>query len=169
MNNTIHPVNRVMSESATFGGTPERPRVTVAAVVERDGKFLLVRERSIDNTLVINQPAGHLEGDESLVNAVIRETWEETGWKFVPQAVVGVYQWRNPQECKSFVRFAVSGSVTHRDENPKLDDGIEEVLWLSLDDLTMEPHALRSPLVIRAMRDYLGGDRFPLTLLKQLV
>lgn len=158
-----------MNERETGGEVAERPWVTVAAVVERDGKFLLVRERSSNGHLVINQPAGHLEANESLVNAVIRETREETGWKFIPKALVGVYQWRNPGEPKSFVRFAVCGSVTHRDDDPILDEAIDQVLWLSIDEVASQPHALRSPLVIPAMRDYLSGQRFPLTLLKQIV
>jgi 8-oxo-dGTP pyrophosphatase MutT (NUDIX family) len=147
----------------------ERPRVTVAAVVERDGRFLLVRERAQNGDLVINQPAGHLEAGESLVEAVIRETREETGWKFVPKALVGVYLWQHPTEIKGFVRFALSGAVTHRDENPRLDEGIEEVLWLSAEELKAQAHSLRSPLVMRGICDYLNGERFPLTVLKSVV
>lgn len=153
----------------TAAAAMERPRVTVAAVVERDGRFLMVRERSSSGDLVINQPAGHLEVGETLIEAVIRETREETGWKFIPQAFVGVYQWRNPAERKSFVRFAVCGSVTHRKEDPVLDEGIEDVLWLTVDEVSAQSHALRSPLVVRGIRDYLDGERFPLTLMKQLV
>jgi len=158
-----------MHEYETAAAAMERPRVTVAAVVERDGRFLMVRERSSSGDLVINQPAGHLEVGETLIEAVIRETREETGWKFIPQAFVGVYQWRNPTERKSFVRFAVCGSVTHRNEDPVLDEGIEDVLWLTVDEVSAQSNALRSPLVVRGIRDYLDGERFPLTLMKQLV
>lgn len=158
-----------MHEINPAGSVEERPRVTVAAVVERAGRFLLVRERAQDGKLVINQPAGHLEAGESLVEAVIRETREETGWRFIPQAIVGIYQWQHPAEPKAFVRFAVCGSVTHRDEDPVLDDGIEEVIWLSIDELTAQSRMLRSPLVIRGVDDYLAGERFPLTVLKHLI
>lgn len=158
-----------MHECETAREAPDRPRVTVAAVVEREGRFLLVRERSARGDLVINQPAGHLETGESLVEAVIRETREETGWKFIPQAVVGVYQWQHPDEAKCFVRFAVCGAVTHRYRNPVLDDGIEEVVWLSVDEVAAESRMLRSPLVMRGIRDYLAGERFPLALLKQII
>lgn len=158
-----------MCECETPGAVTERPRVTVAAVAERDGKFLMVRERSLSGDLVINQPAGHLELGETLIEAVIRETREETGWRFIPQAFVGVYQWRNAAEMKSFVRFAVCGSVTYRDAEPMLDEGIEEVVWLTPDDISAHAARLRSPLVLRGIRDYLDGERFPLSLLKQLV
>ncbi len=158
-----------MHEGETSGAVIERPRVTVAAVVERDGRFLLVRERSASGDKVINQPAGHLEVGETLTEAVIRETREETGWRFIPQALVGIYQWRNPAEMKSFVRFAVCGSVTHRKAEPVLDEGIEDVVWLTLDEVSAEAASLRSPLVLRGIRDYLVGERFPLSLLKQFV
>lgn len=156
-----------MHESEPTSCEALRPRLTVAAIVEREGRFLLVRERAADGELVINQPAGHVEAGESLVEAAIRETREETGWKFVPQALVGVYQWRHPREPKSFVRFAVCGAVTHRDDDPVLDQGIEEVVWLSFEEVLRQAESLRSPMVLRGIRDYLGGERFPLALLKQ--
>lgn len=144
----------------------ERPRVTVAAIAERDGRFLLVRERVAGGTPVFNQPAGHLEPGESLVEGAIRETLEETGWGFVPRALVGVYQWEHPSGSTSFVRFALCGDVTVCDELRTLDDGIEEALWLTVDELMQRREELRSPLVIHCIRDYLGGERHPLSLLK---
>jgi len=157
-----------MHEHETQSMAQVRPRVTVAAIVEREGRFLLVRERSSNGELVINQPAGHLEAGESLVEAVVRETLEETGWGFVPRALVGIYQWEHPSGTLSFVRFALCGEVTVHDPDRSLDDGIEEAVWLSVAEIMERRETLRSPLVLQGINDYLAGERHPLTLLKVL-
>jgi 8-oxo-dGTP pyrophosphatase MutT (NUDIX family) len=141
------------------------PEVTVAAIVDRGGpergKFLMVEER-ISGRLVLNQPAGHLEDGESLVEAVIRETREETAWRLHPEALVGIYLWRNPDNGRTFLRFAFCGSVDdHQPERP-LDTGIVRALWLSHEQLLAQTPRLRSPLVLRGLDDYLLGKRLPL-------
>ncbi|MBM4200417.1 MAG: NUDIX hydrolase [Gammaproteobacteria bacterium] len=157
-----------MYERETGTWAEQRPRVTVAAVVQRQGRFLFVLERSAEGRLVINQPAGHLERGETLLDAVVRETREETGWGFVPEAVVGIYQWQHSEHGPSYVRFAVCGDVTERDAAPQLDEGIEDVLWLDWHELDAQSDRLRSPLVRRVVEDYLGGERYPLALIKSV-
>jgi 8-oxo-dGTP pyrophosphatase MutT (NUDIX family) len=137
------------------------PEVTVAAVVSHDRKFLLVEEL-IEGRLVLNQPAGHLEVEETLLAAVIRETREETAWRFSPDALVGAYLWHGAREARSFLRFAFSGDVDdHRPEQP-LDQGIVRAVWLSPEEMLVQRERLRSPLVMRCVEDYLVGNRQPL-------
>jgi 8-oxo-dGTP pyrophosphatase MutT (NUDIX family) len=143
-----------------------RPRVTVAAVIEQGGRFLCVEERLASRKLVINQPAGHLESAESVVEAVVRETLEETGWHLVPEAVIGIYLWQNPQTGSSFLRIAVTGSATPPCGPVPLDAEIERTLWLSRDELAAQREHHRSPLVLRTVDDYLAGERHSLALLK---
>jgi 8-oxo-dGTP pyrophosphatase MutT (NUDIX family) len=148
-----------------------KPDVTVAAVVEREGRFLVVEER-VDARLVFNQPAGHLEHGESLLQAVVRETLEETGWHFVPEAVVGVYLWHQAPgadgRARSFLRVAFRGDVGHHDANRPLDTGIERAVWLTRQQLAAQELHLRSPLVLRCIDDYVAGRRYPLDVLAQL-
>jgi len=146
-----------------------RPRVTVAAIIERQGHFLMVEERNAAGELVINQPAGHVEMDESLVDAAIRETLEETAWHFTPEFLVGVYLWKQPQARTTFLRVCFAGQVTHHDPARTLDDGIEQAVWLSHAALLDRSAQLRSPLVLDTVNDYLSGERYPLALLKSLV
>jgi ADP-ribose pyrophosphatase YjhB (NUDIX family) len=144
-----------------------KPDITVAAVVERDGWFLLVEEH-IGTRLVLNQPAGHLEDNESLLDAVIRETLEESAWHFAPQSLVGVYLWKQPENNKSFLRVAIAGSVTHHEPQRRLDHGIERALWLTREQLVAKSSRLRSPMVLRCVDDYLGGARHSLDALQHL-
>jgi 8-oxo-dGTP pyrophosphatase MutT (NUDIX family) len=137
------------------------PDVTVAAIVERDGRFLMVEER-IKGVLVLNQPAGHLEKGETLVDAVVRETREETAWRFAPDALVGTYLWRNPDTDRTFLRFAFCGSVDDHHADQALDTGIVRAVWLSPEQLRAQPGRMRSPLVLRCLDDFLGGVRRPL-------
>ena len=137
------------------------PDITVAAVTETDGRFLVVEER-INHRLVINQPAGHVEHGETLLAAVVREVREETAWGFQPQALIGVYLWRNPSSGRSTMRFAFTGSVADHDAQQPLDRGIVRTHWLSRTDLLEREQRLRSPLVLRCVEDYLGGTRRPL-------
>jgi len=143
------------------------PEVTVAAVVIRDGRFLLVEER-IAGRLVLNQPAGHLEDRETLVEAVVRETREETAWRFHPEALVGTYLWRNPVNGRSFLRFAFCGEVDDHDPRQALDKGIVRALWLTAAELEVQPARLRSPLVMRCIEDFLQGRRQPLDSVSEL-
>ncbi|MGH8211174.1 MAG: NUDIX hydrolase [Steroidobacteraceae bacterium] len=137
------------------------PEITVAAVTETDGRFLVVEER-INRRLVFNQPAGHVEQGETLLAAVVREVREETAWGFRPQALIGVYVWRNPTSGRSTMRFTFTGTVMDHDAKQPLDRGIMGTHWLSRKDLMeREPH-LRSPLVLRCVEDYLDGTRLPL-------
>lgn len=144
-----------------------KPDITVAGVIERDGLFLLVEEH-IGPRLVLNQPAGHLEDGESLVEAVIRETLEESAWHFAPNSLVGVYLWKQPDNGKSFLRVAIAGSVTHHEPQRRLDRGIERALWLTRDQVVAKSARLRSPLVLRCIDDYLGGARHSLDVLQHL-
>ena len=137
------------------------PEVTVAAVVLREDRFLVVEER-ISGGLVFNQPAGHLEPGETLLDAVIRETREETAWRFTPRALVGTYLWRNPHDGRGFLRFAFCGEVDdHRPAQP-LDRGIVRAAWVTGHELAAQPSRLRSPLVMRCIDDFLAGRRQPL-------
>ena len=137
------------------------PEVTVAAVVERDSRYLLVEER-ITGRLVLNQPAGHLEDRETLLDAVIREAREETAWHFVPSALVGTYLWRSPDSGRSFLRFAFCGDVDDFRADQALDTGIVRAVWLSREQILNQQARLRSPLVLRCIDDYLLGRRQPL-------
>lgn len=138
-----------------------RPEVTVAALVARDGQFLMIEER-IGQRIVLNQPAGHVEDRETLLQAVIRETREESAWLFAPEALVGTYLWRNPRTGISTLRFAFCGPVSdHRAEQP-LDQGILRALWMTPEQIASRSGALRSPVVQRCIDDYLAGQRHPL-------
>ncbi len=141
------------------------PRVTVAAVIERQGRFLMVRE-PIAGKPVYNQPAGHLEDDESLVEAVCREVREETAWRFLPRGLVGIYRWRMPEAGCTYLRFCFHGDCADHDPEQKLDDDIMETAWRSREELL--GGQLRSPLVLTCLDDYLTGQRLPLDALKDL-
>ena len=141
-----------------------KPHVTVATVLERDGLFLLVEENT-DDGIRYNQPAGHLEFGEALSDAAIRETLEETGYTCVPDALVGIYQWRKPERDLSYLRFAFSGRVLAHDARRQLDEDIIAAHWLTPDEIRARQAQLRSPKVMRCIDDYLAGRRFPLDLL----
>lgn len=142
-----------------------KPHVTVASIVEQDGRFLMVEETVRGKTL-INQPAGHLEEGESLVEAAIRETEEETGWRVHPTEVVGIYQWRDPDLDDSVMRICFAARPEGEIENATLDDGIIRPLWMSPDELQRLNGRLRSPLVLESLNDYLAGKRTALDLLR---
>lgn len=145
-----------------------RPDLTVAAVVERDGQFLLVEER-VGNRMVFNQPAGHVERGEQFIDAVIRETLEETAWTFEPQALIGIYLWEQVERQRSFLRVTYFGEVTHHDPNRPLDRGIERALWMDREQIVARSARLRSPMVLRCIDDYLEGTRYPLDVAKQVL
>ena len=141
-----------------------KPNVTVAAVLEREGKFLLVEEET-DEGIRFNQPAGHLECRESLTDAVIREALEETGYRFVPQYLIGVYNWRNEAMDVTYLRFSFTGEITGHDALRPLDDGIIAARWLTLDEIRALEARHRSPLILRCIEDWLAGKRYPLDLI----
>ncbi|MGR9106922.1 MAG: NUDIX hydrolase [Gammaproteobacteria bacterium] len=145
-----------------------KPHVTVAAIVERNKRFLLVEER-ISGSLVINQPAGHLEEGESLIDAVKRETFEETGWNFKPDSVLGIHLWQHPENSTTFLRVSFAGNCSNYNPDRKLDLGITRTLWLSRNELVAGGHTLRSPMVLHCIDDYLSEIRYPLSLLKTLL
>lgn len=144
-----------------------KPHATVAAVIEQDGRYLMVEEKS-DGLIVFNQPAGHLDPDESLIDAVIRETREETAWCFHPEAVTGIYRWKQPDTERTFLRVTFCGHVDDLHTEQALDDGIIRAVWMSREQLIEKQQQLRSPLVLRCIDDYLANYRYPLELLTDI-
>lgn len=138
-----------------------KPHVTVAAVLERDGRFLLVEEET-DSGIRYNQPAGHLEFGESLADAVIRETIEETGHHVIPEFLVGIYNWHNAERDITYLRFAFGGVVTRHEAERPLDAGIIAAHWLTIDEIRALTPRHRSPMVMRCFDDWLAGKRYPL-------
>ena len=144
-----------------------QPDVTVATVVVSDGRLLVVEE-AVAGKRVLNQPAGHLEPDESLVEAALRETREETGWEVRLTGFVGAYQWKAPETGRHYLRFAFAAEPVAHDPGRALDDGIIQALWLTPAELQAQAERHRSPLVWQVVADFLGGRRFPLDLLQHL-
>lgn len=136
------------------------PDITVACVIVREGRFLLVEE-SVRGRLVLNQPAGHLEPGEGLIEAAARETLEETGWKVLPQCFIGSYLWR-AETGKTYIRFAFGAEALDHDPVRPLDQGITRCLWLTPAEVDAEAARLRSPLVQEVIKDFLAGQRAPL-------
>lgn len=142
-----------------------KPDVTVAALIEREGKFLMIEEYS-HGRLVYNQPAGHLEDGESLFEAVVREVREESAWGFEPEAAVGFYMHPSPSSNITYLRICFTGTCfDHHPEQP-LDEGILRTHWMSLEEIRQNVDRLRSPMVLTCINDYLAGNRIPLDHLK---
>lgn len=148
-----------------------QPDVTVATVVLGDGRLLMVEER-VSGQLVINQPAGHLEPDESLAEAALRETREETGWDVRLTGFVGAYQWKAPPlngaPGRHYLRFAFAAEAVALDPARRLDEAIVRAFWATPAELLAMRERHRSPLVARAVEDFLAGRRYPLDLARQL-
>lgn len=147
-------------------GDSFQPDITVAALVLRDGRFLAVEE-DVRGTVVLNQPAGHVEPGETLLQAVVRETLEETGWDVRPTGLVGVYQWTDPgadgEAERSYLRIVfVAEALGHHAERT-LDEGIVRSLWLTPGEMRDAGMPLRSPLVLAAVDHFLAGQRLPLS------
>jgi 8-oxo-dGTP pyrophosphatase MutT (NUDIX family) len=137
------------------------PHVTVATIVEKDGKYLLVHERS-NGHLVYNQPAGHLDPNESLQQAAVRETYEETGWTVELKGLVGIALYTSPVSQVTYHRTTFfAEAISHNPEQP-LDEGIEQAVWMSLDEMKAAASQMRSELVIKSVEQYLNGHRYPL-------
>ncbi|MCP5472011.1 MAG: NUDIX hydrolase [Sinobacteraceae bacterium] len=137
------------------------PDITVAAIVVRDQRFLIVEER-IAGRNVFNQPAGHVEPGETLLQAVVRETLEETAWTLRPLALLGVYRWQPPTARRPTLRFAFVGETTAHDPLRRLDQGILAAHWMTRTELVAAAGQLRSPLVLHCIDDFLAGQRRPL-------
>lgn len=146
---------------------PTNTHLTVAAVVEKHKRFLVVEELA-GGREVINQPAGHVEPGETFHEAIVREMLEETAWHFQPSAIVGVYLWTQPDSGERFLRVTYTGKILGHDPKRQLDEGILRNLWLTRDDLLGREAQLRSPMVIRAIDDYQAGVRFPVTMFQHV-
>ena len=142
-----------------------KPRATVAVVIERNAEFLMVEE-PINGEMQLNQPAGHLEPGESLIDAAIRETQEETAWRIEPKALVGIYRWQAPNSDDTYMRFCFSGELIEFDKNQALDADIHQTLWLNKQQIEAEQKRFRSPLVLQCFEDYWAGHRYPLDLIR---
>jgi len=145
-----------------------KPRLTVAAVIERNKQFLMVEE-TIDGRSTLNQPAGHVEDGESIIEAVIRETREETAWHFQPEYLLGIYRWKH-DDGDTYIRASFSGTANGFDNEQPLDPDIDQARWMTMEELHMaeQQEIFRSPLVMRCITDFQRGTRFPLDILQDL-
>jgi 8-oxo-dGTP pyrophosphatase MutT (NUDIX family) len=141
-----------------------KPHGTVATIVEKDGKFLLVKEIS-NGKEVYNQPAGHIEADESVFDAAIRETEEETGYQVSLNKFVGIYIYKAPSNGVTYHRYCFSADIVNYDETAPLDEGIIEACWLSLDEIKAQSEMMRSPIVLKCIEDYINRPHQPLELI----
>ena len=141
------------------------PHVTVAAVVEQEDRFLLVYEEA-EGQRVYNQPAGHLEPGESLIDAAVRETLEETRWRVKPKALIGIDLYLAPANGVTYLRHTFAAQALNECPEQPLDEGIIEPRWLTREELLARRAQWRSPLVIKAVDDFLSGNRYPLELLR---
>jgi ADP-ribose pyrophosphatase YjhB (NUDIX family) len=141
-----------------------KPNVTVAAIIEQAGKFLLVEEHTSQG-LKFNQPAGHLEANESLLNAVVRETREESAYDFIPEHLVGVYRWHASGSNTTYLRFAYSGKTLAHHPEQALDEGIVRAVWMTIEEIRATVPRHRSPLILQCVEDYLAGKKYPLDLI----
>ncbi len=163
--NNAHPPKKDPALAKQANDHVWKPHATVAAVIPRDNKFLMVEE-PINDHIIFNQPAGHLEDSETLTEAIIREVREETAWGFTPEYLLGLYQWQHPQKGHTYLRTTFVGSVDDHDPNQTLYDGIISATWKTLDELQSESIKLRSPLVLACIHDYLAGHQYSLEILR---
>lgn len=137
------------------------PHLTVATIVENNGNFLIVKELS-DGKIVLNQPAGHVDENETLIEAAVRETLEETGWHVQIDALVGFYMYTSPDNGTTYFRALFAATALEEEQNYTLDEGILAAQWLSLEEIRQQQPILRSPMVLQCVEDYLTGKRLPL-------
>ena len=145
-----------------------KPDVTVAAIIRQQNRYLLVEENA-DNRVVFNQPAGHLEKNESLIDAVKREVMEETTRKFYPEYVTGIYLFNNIENDTCYLRFCFYGECGDENRNLELDKEILRAVWMSYDEIKSNKESLRTPLVDQCISDYLSGQKIPLSVLHELL
>jgi 8-oxo-dGTP pyrophosphatase MutT (NUDIX family) len=141
--------------------TDWHPHVTVATVIEKDDQFLLVEEQGAQG-LVLNQPAGHLDPNENLQQAAVRETLEETGWHVKIQGLLGIALYTAPANGVTYHRTTFYGQLLREEPNYQLDTGIEGIVWLSHEEMLRQSARMRSPLVLASVEQYLHGDKLPL-------
>jgi 8-oxo-dGTP pyrophosphatase MutT (NUDIX family) len=144
-----------------------KPNTTVAAIIEQNGKFLLVEEET-ERGNRYNQPAGHLEDGETLIEAVIRETMEEAAYEFTPEFLLGVYHWKHALNDTTYLRFAFIGKAGVHYPMQDLDEGIVQAVWMDIDEIRDKKNLMRSPQVLTCIEDYLAGKRFPLEAITNL-
>ena len=144
-----------------------KPNATVAAIVEQNGQFLLVEENTSRGKR-FNQPAGHLEDNETITQAVIRETLEETAYDFTPEALLGIYHWKHDHNDTTYLRFAFIGTVTNHHPEQALDDGIIRAVWMNIDEIREKNALMRSDQVLTCFEDYLAGKHYPLATITHL-
>ncbi|MBY4677867.1 NUDIX hydrolase [Marinobacterium arenosum] len=137
------------------------PHATVATIVERDGRFLLIEERA-SGSIVLNQPAGHVEEGERFIDAAVRETLEESAWHVDPEYLVGLYIYQAPANGVTYHRMCFYAKAREHEPERPLDDGILRTHWLTRDEIAARSDSLRSPMVLRCIDDYLAGQRYPL-------
>jgi len=142
--------------------------LTVSAVVENDGKFLMIEERS-SGVIVVNQPGGHIDAGESPDRAAEREALEETGCDISVTGLLGVYLWIHPQTRQNFLRIVYVADLLASDAKRQLDDGIYGVHWYTVADVRHRIRDLRTPMVLRSIEDYIAGQRKPNTLLENMM
>lgn len=142
-----------------------QPHVTVATIVERDGRFLMVYEEA-DGEKVFNQPAGHLEANETLHQAAVRETLEETGWDVELTGVVGIHLYTAPSNNITYCRTTFIAQAMHHHPDLSLDTGIIRPEWLTIEELRTRKSELRSPMTLQILEEYLAGARFPLEVVR---
>ena len=163
----MHPILPQTQTTALSSPHQWMPHATVAAIVEVAGKFLLVEEVT-ERGNRYNQPAGHLEDNETLIAAVIRETLEETAYTFQPEFLLGVYHWKHEHNDSTYLRFAYIGTVSHHQPDLALDEGIIRAVWMSVDEIRSMANLMRSPQVLTCIEDYISGKRFPLSVITHL-
>ena len=140
------------------------PHATVATVVEKNGRFLMVEEQA-DDGVVFNQPAGHLEAGESLIEAAERETLEETGWEVRVVDFLGLYHYTSPANQVCYIRSCFIAAAVRRHESWQLDAEIVQAHWLTFEEIRRLGVRLRSPVVLQVVKDYLKGTTYPISLI----
>ncbi len=143
-----------------------KPHVTVAGLIAESERFLIVEEEIINDNIVLNQPAGHLDPGESLLDAVCREVLEETAYEFTPQGLVGIYLFAGRYAQVTYLRFCFHGQAGAYHPEQPLDDGILRTLWLSQAELKANHERLRTPVVLQCVTDFLQGRSWPLEILQ---
>jgi 8-oxo-dGTP pyrophosphatase MutT (NUDIX family) len=162
----VPPTQQSANDAVGPVTAPRRPVITVATIIEREGRFLVIEEETRLGVR-LNQPAGHVEVGESIAAAAVRETLEEAAWEVEPIALVGIYHWQSPLD-DAYVRFTFSAKARAHDRGRRLDAGILRALWLTYDEIAARRAAHRSPLVLRSLDDYRAGRTWPLGVIASL-